>query len=858
MSGRTPLPIEALQQALGTAIRENNRLLLTAPTGSGKSTRVPEMLLASLPTKAGRVIVLQPRRIAARMLACHVARQRGESVGQSIGYRVRLENRTSPQSRIIYETDGVLLRELHHNPDLDGVAAIIFDEFHERHLFSDLVLGFALAIQQRRADLKLVVMSATLDTARVGEMLAPCQTLTSDGRTFPVTVEYAPPPNKGRGPRQRQPCWESAAKAVRDRIGESEGHTLVFMPGGYEIRKTIEALGACRELRGIEVLPLHGSLRPAEQDRAVQPSAGRRVIVATNVAETSLTIDGVDLVIDSGLARKAAFDHRRAMQTLMIEPISQASADQRSGRAGRTRAGHCVRLWSKAEQRRRPEQELPEVLRVDLAEPLLLLSAIWRGGASSFPWVDAPPLERIEAAHLLLEDLGAVDRCGDEIEITTLGARMLSFPMHPRVARMLLESMQRGCLWGAALIAAMLQERGLLRARVPEGVQRERDRLMGERDRSDFHLLIRCWQACVESNYAADVCDSLGVQRGVARRIEGLQQQFIRMAKRGGFKGDLGVVAADEQIDRCILTGYADQVAARLSGGSSRCRVVHGRRGTVSRDSVVGKYPLLVAAEISEIGQHGGETEVKLSQLTAVEPAWLAELGSGALHEHTAVVYDPVSKRVRGEKQRCFRDLVLEAKPSQDIPDDAAAEVLAEEVAAGRITLKGWGDSVEEWLARVNVVAEAWPELALPTIGEEDRTAMVAQLCYGLRSAKELRQRDVWPVVKAWLSREQNAAVKAYAPERVVLATGRSCRVFYRGAAKPYVRATVQQLYDVRENPTVAQGRVKLLIEILAPSQRPVQITDDIRGFWSGSYAMVRKDLRGRYPKHEWRDASEG
>ena len=435
---------------------------------------------------------------------------------------------------------------------------------------------------------------------------------------------------------------------------------------------------------------------------------------------------------------------------------------------------------------------------------------------------------------------------------------MLAFPMHPRVARMLLESMERGCLWGTALVAAMLQERGLLLSRVPEAVQRQRDRLLGEHDRSDFDLWMRCWQVCVESNYAVDLCESLGVHRGVARRIEGLQQQFIRLAKRSGFKGDVGVLAEGEAIHRCILTGYADQVAARLSGTSTRCAVVHGRRGTVSRDSIVGKYPLLVAAEISEIGRQAGETEVTLSQLTAVEPAWLEGLGRGAMHDRTTVVYDPIGKRVRAEIQHCFRDLVLRAKPSLEVPDDAAADVLAAEVGAGRITLKGWGDSVEEWIARVNVVAAAWPELALPVIGEEDRTAMVAQLCYGLRRAKEVKQRDVWPVVKGWLSHEQNAAVKAYAPERVTLGNGRSCRVFYRGAAKPYVRATVQQLYDVRDNPTVAQGRVSVLIEVLAPSQRPVQITDDIRGFWAGSYVQVRKDLRGRYPKHEWRDAAEG
>src|SRR2546426_3590198 len=421
----TTLPIYAIADNLVETCATQSRLILTAPTGSGKSTQVPQILRDRGLLGDGAVVVLQPRRLAARLLAARVAEERGCPLGAEVGYQVRLDGKLSAATRILYVTEGILLRRLLTSPYLDGVSALLFDEFHERHVYGDITLARARMLQETtRPDLKLVVMSATLDTGLVHAYLAPCPVLSTSGRLYPVEVEYLARPVDAR----RQPIWDTAATAFDQLVRAGvDGDVLVFMPGAYEIMRTIDAIGNLTAARGWTLLPLYGELSPAEQDRAVRPTSGRKVVVATNVAETSITIDGVRAVIDSGLARVARFDPHRGINTLYIEPISQAAADQRAGRAGRTAPGRCLHLWTAQEHRGRVAHTVPEIRRIDLAEMLLVLKAQGIDDAPAFPWLEAPEEVSIARAEQLLRDLEAVDPATGRI--TAMGQRMGSFPL---------------------------------------------------------------------------------------------------------------------------------------------------------------------------------------------------------------------------------------------------------------------------------------------------------------------------------------------------------------------------------------------------------------------------------------------
>jgi len=911
------LPIYELENPLVAALRgegeglgngdaagktDGVRVLVQAPTGSGKSTQIPKILLkhgfadvanngeAGGPS-GGQIVVLQPRRLPTRMLAKRVAAELGTALGETVGYQIRLESRTSAETRIRFVTEGVLLRQMLGDPTLRGVSAIIFDEFHERHLYGDITLARALQIQRStRPDLRLIVMSATLDTATLETYLAPCRVLTSAGRSFPVEIDYLPRPVNF----DTEPVWEVAARVLEEAVSErasderappprlmhsspQDGDVLIFMPGAYEIGRTVQAIGARRVFRDFECLPLHGDLPAAEQDRAVERSAGdgpasdkcvslggarRKIIVSTNVAETSLTIEGVTLVIDSGLARVARYDPHRGINTLLVEKIAISSADQRAGRAGRTAPGRCVRLWTQREHERRAPQELPEVKRLDLAEVVLTLKASGIEDVAAFPWIEPPNPAALARAEQLLEDLAAVARAeasaSPHSQITEIGQRMLRFPLHPRYARMLLEAEKRGCVREVALMAALTQGRSFLLKNVPKSVEAERERLLGEGHTSDFLLLMRAWEATAEARFDVEFCRSLGIHAQAARQVGPVLQQFLSTAEREGL--DVRSHAVPEaELRKCVLAGFSDQVARRFDIGTLRCELVHGRRGLLSRESVCQQAPLLVVAEITEIGGHG-EVATLLGLATEIEETWLEELFPNDYAATTGVVYDEAAKRVVARRERRFRDLVLEARVSGDeVPPSEAAALLAREVLAGRIKLKHWDETVEQWIVRVNRLAEWFPELELSPIGEADRATLIEQLCYGETSARAVREKPVMPVLREWLSAEQLAALDLYLPERLVMGNARQggrgarARLRYLPEGPPILSARIQELYGVEGKFTLGQGRVPVRIEVLAPNQRPIQVTDDLTLFWREQYPKIRAELSRRYPRHEWR-----
>jgi ATP-dependent helicase HrpB len=865
------LPIYEIENAVIGSLRAQGRLIVQAPTGSGKSTQIPQMLYRhGLLGERGEVVVLQPRRLATRMLAKRVAEEMSVPLGDVVGYQIRLESRVSERTRIRFVTEGILLRQMSFDATLRGVSAIVFDEFHERHLYGDISLARALQIQQTiRPDLKIIVMSATLDAGVLKTYLAPCEVLMSEGRTFPVRIEYLPKSVDF----EHEPVWDVATRECARVADATRGDFLVFMPGAYEISRTVQAIQGARELRDFVVFPLHGELPPDQQDRAVSRYDSRKIIVSTNVAETSLTIDGVTTVIDGGLARVARYDPHRGINTLLIEKISIASSDQRAGRAGRTAPGVCVRLWTEREHAQRPLQELPEVRRLDLSEVVLTLKASGIDDVSGFPWLEKPDPKGLERAEMLLEDLGAVGHAGvggvpsprNDVKagegtrptkfskITETGRKMLRFPVHPRYARMLLEADARGCVRPVALMAALTQGRNFLMRGVPRNVEEAREEVFGEEHESDFFLMMRAWRYADQNRYSLEACRRVGIHAQGARQVGPLFEQFLEIAEKE--KLDVSERRVDgEAVRKCVLAGFSDHLAKRLDAGTLRCELVHKRKGLLARESTIEKASLLVAAEVSEVEGRGGEVNVLLSLATAIQEPWLKELFPDDYFEAVGVVYDEQAKRVSARRERRFRDLVLEAKASaEDVPYDEAARLLTAQVMAGKLKLEAWDETVEQWIVRVNRLAEWFPELEVNPLTEADRATLIEQICYGELGYKDIRDKPVMPVLRDWLTAEQLAVIDDYLPERLTMANGRRSKLTYNKEGPPILSARIQELYGVEGKFTLGHGRVPVKIEVLAPNQRPLQVTDDLTNFWREVYPTIKPALSRRYPRHEWR-----
>ena len=852
-----PLPVFDIRKELEERLRESGRVLLRAPTGSGKSTGVPVILLEG-ELAEGLIVVVQPRRIAARLLAGFVARSLGVKLGEEVGYAVRFDTRYGDHTRIVYVTDGILQRWLRDDPELQGVGAVIFDEFHERRLASDLSLARVLDLQEgQRPELRVLVMSATLETAGLAEYLKPCEVLEAGGRMYPVEMSYRPPPAPRRGKHgamESVPVWEQVGKVCRDEImaraspegsaGKNGERILIFLPGAFEIRKTVELLERSSWSRGWEVKPLYSALSPVAQGEAVGPGTMPRIIVATNVAETSITIDGVVSVIDSGLARIAAFDARRAIDTLTVEKISKASAQQRAGRAGRTGPGRCVRLWSERDHSRRREFEDPEVHRVDLAGAVLYLKAGGVGEIRQFRWLEAPGEDSLQRAEHLLEMLGAVDATGS---LTETGASMARYPLHPRAARLLEAAEEEGCVAEACFAAAVLQAEGVF---TRKATRAQRAEFQEEDDRSDFEAEWRACEAAEVMRFDPVRCGELGIHGRQARETLQAWKQLCSLVGRPSIRS--GQVAMEElrgPLGRSVLAAYGDHVAVRTSRGSLACRVVAGRRGKLDEGSVAREGGMLVATGMTEV--QGREMTVRLSHAVRVEEEWLRELFPVGFREEEGATFDEVARRVVARRRVMFYDLVIEEKEGGEVRDEEAATLLAEHIVSGSLKLKRWDAKVDYWIARVDFLSQSMPELEISAIGEEEKKLIVTQVCRKARSYREVKDREVWPVLREWLSPPQSSALESYAPERIELSNGVTVRVAYEVGKDPSISLKVQQLYGVRETPAISGRPVQ--VQVLAPNQRPWQVTQDLKSFWESGYPQMKKDLAGRYPKHEWR-----
>ncbi len=768
-----PLPIDAHVDTIVAAVRRARAAVVVAPPGAGKTTRLPPALAAD-----GPVLVLQPRRVAARAIARRIAEERGWTLGQEVGWHVRFERRFAASTRVLLATEGILTARLIDDPLISGVRTLVLDEFHERSIHADLGLALARQAWLARDDLRVVVMSATLAAGPVARFLDDCPVIEVPGRPHPLDVTYAP--------------GESVAEAVRAVWSGSRGSVLCFLPGAPEIRRA--HVEVARAVTDADVVDLHGGLTADEQDRAVRgdgrgdrPGAGRRVILATNIAETSLTVPGVDTVIDTGLHKVARYDATRALDTLDTERVSQASADQRAGRAARLGPGRAHRLWD-ARDRLRAHGE-PDIARIDLAGPLLDLAA-WGADPETFPWFEPPPADAVAAARALLQRLGALDGAA----LTPLGRRMQTLPLPPRLARILIEA---GGARDAARACAILSERQLAPAR---------------REATTCDLLgsLDAWPSLPPHVHQ------------VSRQIEALAAALV--TERSGGTSSPSFTEAD--LRRALFVGYADRLARRREPQGTTLVLASGTGAVLGRESGVRDGDFLVALDVqapNRAAGHPQEAQPLVRVASRVEPEWIVPTAITVDH-----AFDARSGRVRAWRRERFDRLVL-AEHAQAPDADAAAEVLAEAWLAGEPD-----EASAAWLRRVRF---AGLEVDLP--------ALVRQAAHGASSLADI---DLAAHVPHVLARDLDRR----APTHLDLPSGRRTLLVYEAEGGVSASAKLQELFGLAETPRIGAAGTPVVLSLLAPNGRPVQTTRDLRSFWDRTYPEVRRELRGRYPRHPW------
>ncbi|MEZ4224206.1 MAG: ATP-dependent helicase HrpB [Polyangiaceae bacterium] len=825
-----PLPIdEHLPQVVET-LKQHGALVLSAEPGAGKTTRVPAALLAHVP---GQVWVSEPRRVAARLAARRVAEEQEQALGQGVGYRVRFEDVTSAETRLCYATEGVLLQRLLRDPELNGVSAVVLDELHERSLNTDLCLSLVERMRRtQRKDLWLVVMSATLESERVAEFLD-CPRIAAKGRSFPLTIEYQTAPDE-------RPLEKQVSSAVRQLVLEADaGDVLVFVPGAREIRNCLSTLSRLAEEADLTLLGLHGDLPLDEQAKALGPAHKRKVVVATNVAESSVTVPGVTAVVDSGLARRVTVSPWSGLGRLSTVEISRASADQRAGRAGRVRAGRALRLYSQGSYARRPAHDLPEIARADLAELLLQLLAAGLAAPGQLAWLTPAPEASLRAAEQLLTLLGAV---GAQGELSALGRRMEKLSLHPRLARLIVAGEDYGAHRSACMAAALLSERDIRRtARARLGAGGSRDVRRGP---SDVLELMDCFDEARASRFSAHTLTALELDRGAVHAVE---RAFRQLA--GRHQDDpMSTEETDTALQRALLSAYPDRLARRKRPGGAELILTNGRRADLAESSVVKDAQLLVAVDADEGNQ--GRGLVRLA--SAVEAEWLLDGFDGLLTEFDGLEYNEAQRRVERVTRLSIGSVVLDEHRSKAAPSSEASALLATALATRLAKSPESEASWQRLLARLSLLTEAMPDQPVPKADEALRSRLLREACSGAVSLDELGEFDPAQAALGLLEAETVARLQRFAPERLTLASGRSLEIQYVLGQPPFAASRLQDFFGMSKTPSVADGRVPITLHLLAPNRRAVQVTSDLLGFWQRHYPTLRKTLMRRYPKHAW------
>jgi ATP-dependent helicase HrpB len=800
---RPALPVDSILPEIIDSLRRCPNLVIEAPPGAGKTTRVPPALLEIV---SGEVVVLEPRRIAARMAARRVAWEAGEQVGQTVGYQVRFEEAVGPRTRLRFVTEGVLTRRLLSDPGLKGVAAVVLDEFHERHLESDLALALLKRLQQTRPDLRIVVMSATLDAAPVAHYLQDCPVLRSEGRQFDLSISHLPYSPK--------PLETQLTEALELVIAEEpSGDVLAFLPGAAEIRRAMRESQAVARRAGLLVLPLHGDLTPAEQDRAVAPASQRKVILATNVAESSVTVEGVTAVIDSGLARIATYSQWTGLPTLHLGRVSKASAKQRAGRAGRTGPGRVLRLYTMEDYLRRPEHDEPEIARSELSQLCLALRAM---RVAHIDWLDAPPVAAVERAESLLDRLGATpdflyaapdtsayaafskesrtrltdsNKPNRKSGTGAMVQQLARYPLHPRLSRILIAAMERGVGEDGCIAAALL----------------------GSGARSEKNDLL----AAIDADQDYRTRQQVEQLRRIARPARQTQHN-------------------DDALLMSILAGFPDRVARRRAG--NQVLLSTGASAEVAGEAPHYEFMVAVDAEDRK------DKPLPLIRMAArIEPEWLIELFPDRVREQSSVEWNRQTERVEAVSALLYDELVIQESRGAMPDAEAAAQLLAQKALEAGIDRFVDRNTLDELLARAEFAG-----VEAPDVGQALR-----ELCLGLRSFTELKSAGAHFV--ATLERKMGTQqLNEIAPPRIRLPSGRETKVHYEPGKPPWIASRLQDFFGMRETPRIGRERTPVVVHLLAPNQRAVQTTTDLAGFWERLYPQVRRELMRRYPRHSW------
>ena len=849
MSAPTSLPIWKIQADILRTLEVGNRLVLVAPTGSGKTTQVPQMLLDAGLAEDKMIVVLQPRRVAARTVATRVASERNVKLGAEVGYQIRFDDHTSTATRICFVTEGILLRWLQDDRTLSKIGAVLFDEFHERNLLSDVALALVKDLQQnQRPDLAMLVMSATLDAEPVAEYLDQCPILISEGQSYPVEVDYLPLPDD-------RYLTTQAAEAVERIINEDgPGDILVFMPGRGEINGTLDVLSGLRTQERVAFIPLHGALEPQEQDRAFAPNKLRKVIVATNVAETSITIDGIRHVVDSGVARVARYDAERGIGTLQLEPISRASADQRKGRAGRTARGSCHRLWTEISHKSREERNTPEIQRSDLAEVVLLLHSLGIREAATFDWLDKPDIQAVERAENLLTMLGALLNA----DLTEIGRQMLRLPMHPRYSRMLIEASKRDCVPDAALCAALVSGRDLLTRLGRDDSKSQSTREMFEdSDDSDFITLMRAFDFAKSNRFSFDRCRSHGINAQVARQVDETYKQILHAAHQQRLYDRKETPSApsknDDSLLRCLMAGFIDQLAKRREPAKFVCDLTEQREGQLVRESVVQDAPYFVAANLHQVPSRGPIPLTLLSLATAVKPEWIAEMFPQHLSTTLEHLFDPKNKRVGAVKLVRFHDLVIEQKAQQsDLNPHESGRCLAEVQRSRAFDLPLLDQRIKEFMARVDLLHATMPELEFVPFDEAAITACLARAFKGLSLVKEAQAAPLLNAFHRHLEKGQLEWLNELLPPTIPWLDRGKAKVSYTSGS-PETQVKLLECWALEEHPTLCEGRLPILLKLSPPKGKVLTTTTDWPRFLTREWRKHRPIMERKFPGNIWR-----
>ena len=804
-----PLPIDAALPGLTAALRANNVAVLVAPPGAGKTTRVPLVLAREDWAKDRRILVLEPRRLAARAAAERMAHTLGERVGETVGLRVRFGSKVSRKTRIEIVTEGIFTRLILDDPMLDGVAAVLFDEFHERSLDADLGLALARDAQQGlREDLRLLVMSATIDAARIAGLLGGAPIIASEGRAFPVDTRYA-----GRDARPIEPqVADTIVRAMR----ADAGSLLAFLPGAAEIRRTQTQLENRAEA-STDVVALYGALGGEEQDRAIAPAppGRRKIVLATSIAETSLTIEGVRIVVDSGLARVPRYEPDVGVTRLETVRVSRAAADQRRGRAGRTEPGVCYRLWDEPQTAALEPYARPEILAADLSSFALDLAA-WGSAPEQLAFLDPPPRPALTEAKALLAALGAIDADG---RITDEGRHLRRLPLPPRLARMVVDAARQGAALIAAEIAAIIGERGLGGDDVD---LRERLNVL-HRDRSRR-----------------------------SRDARSMAERWAEIAMTGASPKD----ETELSVGALIALAYPERIAKNRGGGAGALLLANGRGAAIDAASPLAREPFLAVAELSGSAAAG--------RILSAAPIALAEIEArfaDRIEARDEITFDAASGSLRGRKSRRLGAVSLSDQHMRVEPNEATAKLLAEAIARSGIERLPWSKALTQWRDRVmflrasegQAVDSAWPDLSGAALAESV-SEWLAPTLLSKTGIGQITADELGTALRALLPWPLPRRLDAEAPPHFEAPTGSRVPIDYEAEGGPKISIRVQELFGLKSHPTIAGSKIPLLIELLSPAHRPVQTTRDLPGFWRGSYAAVRADMRGRYPKHPWPD----